>query len=322
MDLIAALRAFLRVADTGSFSAVAAELGVTQPAISRQLSGLEELLGARLVHRSTRAVTLTEEGRDLILSAQQLIDSAEALQQSVSRRQSKPVGRVRLSVPVPFGLYLSSHIGQLLDRCEHLSIDLVLRDGVSDLVEEGIDLEVRLGPVADSALVSRRIGSTTAFLVAAPQYLQGRTLPAHPRDLQEHECIVYHRWGQDDVWWFSSGEKTVSVSVRGRFRSNNATAVYRAVLDGRGIALVSHLLALEDIRKGRLQVLMPEFPPRSFSISVVYPSRRNLPLRTRAVIEFLTEVVRADPAMSNLGIIATEALEPEVPGAGESLSAS
>ena len=145
MDLIAALRTFLRVADTGSFSAVAAELGVTQPAISRQLSGLEQQLGARLVHRSTHAVTLTEEGRDLIRSAQQLIDSAEALQQSVGRGRSKPVGRVRLSLPIPLGLYLSSHIGQLLDRCEHLSIDLVLRDGVSDLVEEGIDLEVRLG---------------------------------------------------------------------------------------------------------------------------------------------------------------------------------
>ena len=311
MDVIAALRTFLRVADTGSFSAVAAELGVTQPAISRQLSGLEEQLGARLVHRSTHAVTLTEEGRDLIPSAQQLIDSAEALQQSVGRGRSKPVGRVRLSLPVPLGLYLSSRICQLLDRCEHLSIDLVLRDGVSDLVEEGIDLEVRLGPVADSALISRRIGSTTAFLVAAPRYLQGRTPPAHPRDLQEHECIVYHRWGQDDVWWFSSAaEGYVSVSVRGRLRANNATAVHRAALNGRGIALVSHILALEDIQKGRLQVLMPEFPPRSFPLSVVYPSRRNLPLRTRAVIEFLTEVVGADPAMSNLGAIQ----DPEVPG--------
>jgi DNA-binding transcriptional LysR family regulator len=215
-----------------------------------------------------------------------------------------------LSVPVIFGVYLSSRIGQLLDKCEHLSIDLVLRDGVSDLVEEGIDLEVRLGPVADSALISRRIGSTTAFLVAAPRYLQGRTLPAHPRDLQEHECIVYPRWGQDDVWWFSSAEGNISVSVRGRLRANNATAVYQAVLDGRGIAVVSHLLASEDIQKGRLQALLPEFPPRSFPLLVVYPSRRNLPLRTRAVIEFLTEVVRADPAMSNLG----EAQEPEVPG--------
>jgi DNA-binding transcriptional LysR family regulator len=312
MDLIAVLRTFLRVAETGSFSAVAAELGVTQPAISRQVSGLEQQLGARLVHRSTHAVTLTEEGRDLIRSAQQLIDSAEALQQSVGRRRSKPVGRVRLSVPVPLGLYLSSHIGRLLDKYEHLSIDLVLRDDVSDLVEEGLDLEVRLGQVADSALISRRIGSTTAFLVAAPQYLQGRTLPARPLDLQEHDCIVYHRWGQDEVWWFSSTEGNVSVSVRGRFRANNAMAVYRAVLDGRGIAQVSHLLALEDIQKGRLQALMPEFPPRRFPLSVVYPSRRNLPLRTRAVIEFLIEVVRADP-MSNLGVIADEAQESELP---------
>jgi DNA-binding transcriptional LysR family regulator len=232
----------------------------------------------------------------------------------VGRRRSKPVGRVRLSVPVVLGLYLGSHIGELLDRCEHLSIDLVLRDGVSDLIEEGIDLEVRLGPVADSTLISRRIGSTTGFLVAAPQYLQGRTLPLHPRDLQEHECIVHHRWGRDDVWWFSSAEGHISVSVRGRFRANNAGAVYRAVLSGRGIAMVSHLLVLEDIQKGRLQSLMPEFPPRSFPLSVVYPSRRNLPLRTRAVIEFLTELVRADPAMSNLAVMADEAQEHEVPG--------
>jgi DNA-binding transcriptional LysR family regulator len=203
-------------------------------------------------------------------------------------------------------------LARLLDKYEHLSIDLVLRDDVSDLVEEGLDLEVRLGQVADSSLISRRIGSTTAFLVAAPQYLQGRTLPARPLDLQEHECIVYHRWGQDEVWWFSSTEGNVSVSVRGRFRANNATAVYRAVLDGRGIAQVSHLLALEDIQKGRLQALMPEFPPRRFPLSVVYPSRRNLPLRTRAVIEFLIEVVRADP-MSNLGVIADEAQESELP---------
>jgi DNA-binding transcriptional LysR family regulator len=313
MDLIAALRAFLRVADTGSFSAVAAELGVTQPAISRQVSGLEQQLGARLVHRSTRSVTLTEEGRELIRSAQHLIDSAEALQQSVDRGRSKPVGRVRLSVPVALGLYLSNHIGQLLDRCEHLSIDLVLRDGVSDLVEEGLDLEVRLGPVADSALISRRIGSSAAFLVAAPQYLRGRTLPAHPQELQEHECIVHHRLGQDDVWWFSSAEGNISVTVRGRLRANNAAAVYRAVLSGRGIAVVSHLLASEDIQKGRLQALMPEFPPRSVPLLVVYPSGRNLPPRTRAVIEFLAEVVRADPAMSNLGVIASEAKEPEVP---------
>jgi DNA-binding transcriptional LysR family regulator len=312
MDLIAVLRTFLRVAETGSFSAVAAERGVTQPAISRQVSALEQQFGVRLVHRSTHAVTLTEEGRDLIRSAQQLLDAAEGLQHSVAQRRSKPVGRVRVSVPVVLGFYLSSHIGRLLDRYEDLSVDLLLRDGAADLVKEGLDLEIRLGAVVDSALISRQIGSTTAFLVAAPEYLQGRSLPTNPRDLQDHDCIVYHRWGQDDVWWFSSPNGNVSVSVRGRFRANNAAAVYRAVLEGRGVAQVSHLLALEDIQKGRLQSLMPEFPPMRFPLSVVYPSRRNLPLRTRVVIEFLAEMIRADPAMGDAG--ASQSQEPELPG--------
>ena len=125
----------------------------------------------RLVHRSTHAVTLIDEGRELIGPAEQFLDAAETLQRSTSRRRRHPVGRVRLSVPAPFGLYLTSYIGRLLDRYEHLSIDLVLRDGISDLVEEGLDLEVRLGTIEDSALISRHIGSTTAFLVASPQYL-------------------------------------------------------------------------------------------------------------------------------------------------------
>ena len=143
MDLIAA---FLRVAETGSFSAVAAERGVTQPAVSRQVSALEDHLGTRLVQRSTQAVTLTEEGRELLVAAQQLVDSAEALRQMTASRRGKPMGRVRLAVPVPLGLYLSDKIGRLLTQYEELSVDLVLRDGVSDLIEEGLDLEVRIGP--------------------------------------------------------------------------------------------------------------------------------------------------------------------------------
>jgi DNA-binding transcriptional LysR family regulator len=313
MDLIAVLRTFLRVSETGSFSAVAAERGVTQPAISRQVSALEQQLGVRLVHRSTRAVTLTEEGRDLIRSAQQMLDAAEALQHSVGRRRSKPVGRVRLGIPVSLGLYLSSHIGRLLDRHEDLSIDLVLRDRVSDLVEEGLDLEVRLGPIVDSALISRQIGSTAPVLVAAPQYLHGRSLPAHPRDLQEHDCLVYRRLEEDSLWWFSSPEGKVSVSIRGRFRANNATAVHRAALEGGGIALLPHILVSEDVVEGRLQALMPEYPPLRFPLLVVYPSRRNLPLRTRVVIDFLTDVINANSVMSIAGACTSQPQETELP---------
>jgi DNA-binding transcriptional LysR family regulator len=298
MDWISTLQTFLRVAETGSFSAVASERGVTQPAISRQITSLEQQLGVRLVERSTHAITLTEEGRDLMPAAQQLVDSAEALQNSVGRRRGVPVGRVRLSVPVVLGLSLSSQLRPLLDRCKELSIDLVLRDRTSDLIDEGIDLEVRVGPIADSSLIARRIGSTTAFLVASPGYLCNRSPPTHPRELHEHDCIVYRRWGDDNTWWFSSPEGNLSVSVRGRFRTNNGEAVRRAALDGLGIAILSHLIAQEDVRQGRLTVLMPDFPPLRFPLSVVYPSRRNLPARTRIVIDFLADVVRADPAMA------------------------
>src|SRR6267142_3102129 len=142
VDLIAALRTFLRVAEVGSFSAVADERGVTQPAVSRQVSALEEHFGTRLVQRSTHAVTLTEEGRELVPAAQQLVDSADALQERTGRRRRKAVGRVRLSVPVPLGLYFSSRLDVLLKKHEELSIDLILHDRLRDLIEEGIDLQL------------------------------------------------------------------------------------------------------------------------------------------------------------------------------------
>lgn len=307
MDLIAAFRTFLRVAEIGSFSAVAEERGVTQPAVSRQVSALEEHFGTRLVQRSTHAVTLTHEGQDLLLAAQQLVDSADALRESLGRRRGKPVGRVRLGVPVALGLYLSSQLGGLLNEHEELSIDLVLRDDIADMIEEGLDLQVLVGAANDSALISRRVGATTAFLVAAPQYLKERSLPEQPSDLRDHDCIVYRRWGRrDDVWWFSSAEGNVSVPVRGRFRANNAEAVHRATLDGRGITLLSHLLVADDIRSGRLRSLMPAFRPLRFPLTVVYPSRRNLPPRVRTVIEFLTELLHADPEMTGDGEVPIE----------------
>ena len=301
MDLIAALRTFLRVAEVGSFSAVAEERGVTQPAVSRQVTALEEHFATRLVQRSTHAVTLTEEGRELVAAAQQLVDSADALHERTGRRRTKPVGRVRLSIPVPLGLYFSSKLDSLLKKHDELSIDLILHDRLRGLIEEGIDLQVCVGEVSDSALISRRIGATTAFLVAAPSYLKGRVAPKEPADLLQHDCIVYHRWRRDDVWWFAGQEGAVSASVRGRFRANNSDAVRRAALNGHGIALLSHLLVADDISGGRLRVLMPAFPPARFPLTVVYPSRRNLPLRVRAVIEYLSEIVQADPAMRDDG---------------------
>jgi DNA-binding transcriptional LysR family regulator len=305
VDLLGGLKTFLRVAQTGSFSAVANERGVTQPAISRQVSALEEHLGMRLVQRSTQAVTLTEEGRDLLEPAQRLIDEADALHSSIGERRGKAVGRVKIAMPVVLGIFLSEQLKPLLSQHEDLTIDMVLRDGASNLVEDGLDLEIRLGPLEDTSMIARLIGRTTAYLVATPQYLANHPPLLHPRDLEQHDCIVHPRWTLDSRWWFTDraeADKSVSpeiaVPISARIEANNAAAVYRATLAGNGVALLSHLLVTEDIKTGKLQRLLPEFPARRFPIYLLYPSKRILPPRTRVLIEYLSTLLASDPDMA------------------------
>jgi DNA-binding transcriptional LysR family regulator len=305
VDLIGGLKTFLRVAQTGSFSAVASERGVTQPAISRQVSALEEHLGTRLVQRSTQAVTLTEEGRDLLEPAQRLIDDADALQFAMGERRGKAVGCVKIAMPVALGIFLSERLKPLLRQHEGLTIDLVLRDGTSNLIEDGLDLEIRLGPLDDTTMIARLIGRTTAYLVATPEYLAAHPPLRHPRDLQHHDCIVHPRWALDSRWWFSDsaeGNKgdgsEIAIAVAARIQANNAAAVYRAALAGAGVALLSHLLVTKDIEAGRLQQLLPEYPARRFPIYLLYPSKRILPPRTRVLIEYLSTLLGNDPDMA------------------------
>lgn len=302
MDLISHLQCFLRVAEIGSFSAVAAERGVTQPAISRQVSALEHYLGTRLVQRSTRAVTLTEEGRKLVVSARELVDAVDGLRQTAGNWLRRPAGLVRLAVPVSLGLYVSSRISSLLNQYKELSVELIMRDRVGNLIEEGLDLEIRLGEIEDGSLICRRIGSTSAMIVASPAYLEGRAVPQHPRDLEQHDCIVHRRQRNDDTWWFAASadagrQDELAVTVRGRFTADNAAAIYRAALAGQGIACLSHLLVTDDIANGRLCQLLPELTCRRQPLYITYASRRSLPHRTRAVIDFLVKLLQEDPQM-------------------------
>ncbi|RAH96388.1 LysR family transcriptional regulator [Acuticoccus sediminis] len=304
MDLITSLHSFLRVSETGSFSAVAAERGVTQPAISRQVSALEEYLGARLVQRSTQAVTLTDEGRNLLAPARDLVEAAEGLRNLADQWLRKPVGLVRLAVPAPLGVHVAGHISTLLAQYEELSIELIMRDRPGNLVEEGFDLEVRLGEIEDASLICRRVGSTTRHIVASPEYID-RNLPIlHPLDLALHHCIVHPRYGREDVWHFTdlcdAGERGAAehaVTVRGRFSADNPAAIQTAVLKGHGVACLSHLVVQEDIEAGRLRRLLPQFEFRRQPLYITYAPGRRLAYRTRAVIDFLVRVFQSDPLM-------------------------
>jgi DNA-binding transcriptional LysR family regulator len=297
MDIVCALQTFLRVAETGSFSAAAADLNLTQPAVSRQVSALETHLNARLLHRTTTALALTAEGEKMIPMALKVIEAIEALSETTCNDAAAVTGKVRLALPTPLGLHASDHLGTLLACHPGLSVELLFSDTPSDLIEEGIDLEVRLGLVTDCNLICRRIGWTTAFLVAAPCYLNGRALPTTPDDVRAHDCICSDRNGDNRSWSFSDGADDISVRIAPRLIANNAVAVHRAALAGNGLAVLSHILVEADIEAGRLVNVMPDFPPSRLPINVVYPSRRNVPLRVRTVLDFLVKTVRDDRLM-------------------------
>jgi DNA-binding transcriptional LysR family regulator len=302
MDLLAAFRTFIRIAETGSFSAVAREVGATQPAISRQIAALEEHLGARLLQRSTRSLRLTEDGNDLLSHARLVVDAVDQTEQAIGRRRDQAAGLVRLGSPTVFGrLYVAPHIGLLLERHPQLSVELLMTDDVVDMVQAGLDLAIRVGEVNDAGLVARRVGSTVAMAVAAPEYLARHGEPAQPADLADHECIIFTRGVSPEQWQFSGAEGLIPVPVSGRLRADSIEAVMEAAIAGVGIALLPTWMVGETLRHGQLRAILQAWQPKRRSISLVYPSRRFLAPRTRAVIDFMVDEFRLDPIISAYG---------------------
>ena len=302
MDLLAAFRVFVRVAEAGSFSAVAREVGATQPAVSRQVAALEEHLGARLLQRTTRSLALTEDGRDLLGHARRVLDCVEEAEAAVGRGHRAPAGLVRLATPASFGrLYVAPRMRRLLDRYPELSVELHMSDTVSDLVADGIDLAIRGGTIAEASLVARRIGSSARYVVASADYLEQHGEPVHPHDLAGHSCVVFLNSANPHEWRFEGPDGTVVVPVTGRFRTDSSEAMREAVLAGVGVALFSAWAFGEELASGQVRAVLREFQTERVSIHAIYPSRRNLAPRTRAVIDFLVDEFRLDPALSSYG---------------------
>lgn len=306
MDLIAALQTFARVADIGSLSAVARESNSSPSAVTRQIAQLEDHFSVRLFHRTTRRMTITDDGQDLLVQARHMIELAEGLEGSLGRHQANPKGHVRVGISVGGGLWLTRRLPALFTRYPELSVELVMRDHrdhLGDMIEDRLDLATVEGEVTDLSLVSRRIGVLTRLLVAAPAYLERRGAPEHPRDLTGHECIIHHHRNGPPGWRFVGPDGMLTVPVTGAFSANNSEAVHRAAMSGAGIAVLPHAFVADDLRTGRLYHILQDFPSESQPIHVVYPSRRHLPPRTRVVIDFL--VVEMQNAFANLARLPT-----------------
>ncbi len=302
IDLIAAFRVFVRVSETGSFSAVAREMGGTQPAVSRQVAQLEEHLGARLFQRTTRSLALTADGRDLLVHARHVLAAVEETEAAVGRRKLSPGGLVRLGCPSAFGrLTIAPRLGRLLDRHPELVVELCVADDIVDMVQSGLDLAIRVGDVADASLVARRIGAAVSDTVAAESYLERHGEPTHPADLANHECVLFTRSSEAAHWTFHGAGGPISILVKGRLRSDGIESVAAAAVAGLGIARVPLWLVRDELTDGRVRRILPAWRGTPRPIFAVYPSRRFLAARTRAVIDFLVDEFRLDPTVSAYG---------------------
>jgi DNA-binding transcriptional LysR family regulator len=302
MDLLAALGVFVRVAETGSFSAVARERGVTQPAVSRQIAALEEHLGARLVQRTTRSVGLTEEGRDFLGPAQTVLQSVEEAESTVGSRLGGITGLVRVSCQPVFGrVVIAPRIHVLLRRHQGLSIDLVNEEPTLDLVHEAIDLAVHAGELpVDRSYIVRKMGAFLPVIVGAPSYLDSSPALHHPSDLSDHDCIIDDNAAHREFWTLHGPNGEVEVPVGGRFRTDSSDSKHEAVRTGLGLAALSRWLVRHDLRDGTLRIVLPEweFPP--VPVHAIYPSKRNLAPRVRVVLDFLLEQLTVDPEFADL----------------------
>jgi DNA-binding transcriptional LysR family regulator len=298
-DTVALFQAFIRVVEAGSFTRVAEEQNSSQPTVSRQVATLEEHLGTRLFTRTTRKLTLTDDGRGFYERAKLALEAVAEAEGAVGRRRARPSGTLQLALPVVFArLRVIPHLKGFLARYPDVNVDLVMNDGFSDLVEDGIDLAIRSGVVTDPNLIARKIGVTRRVLVASPSYLRGKTPPAHPTDLIGHDCIPYTRFTAGVTWRFESPDGPFAIEATGPVRTQSSEGIREAVMSGLGIGFVPIWHFTDEIESGRLIVLLEAFEPKPAPISAVYPSRRFVPQKTRAMIDYLETQFAMDPTLN------------------------
>jgi DNA-binding transcriptional LysR family regulator len=297
MDRLAAIEAFVRVAESGSFSKAAERLHSSKSAVSRQVSALEAELGARLIHRTTRALTLTEAGRSYFEQAVRILADLAEANASVGQLQAAPRGRLRVSAPMSFGfLHLAPAVPDFLARHPDVELDLIMNDRFVDLVDEGFDVAVRIGTLADSSLVARKLAPMRRAVCAAPSYLARRGTPASPDELKTHECLCYSNVGMAQEWRFVRADgRPWSVEVRGRLHANNGDALRAAALRGFGLAVLPSFLVGRDFQSGALVPVLEEFLPQDSAVYAVYPHARHLSPKVRAFVDFLAERFGPDP---------------------------
>ncbi len=296
MDKFQEMRVFSAVVEASSFVAAADNLGMSKAAVSRNVSELEQRLGVRLMHRTTRKLSLTPEGEVFLVRCRDILANIESSEAEISTRSVTASGLLKVSLPVSFGIrHLAPLWSEFLADHPQVTLDVQLADRVIDLVDEGFDLAVRIARLPDSSLISRQLTSTRLVLCAAPSYLKRRGTPAHPSELAQHDVLGYSLMAMGDQWQFTGPEGPVCVKVRPRMWTNNGDSCVAAALQGSGIQLQPTFLIDEELASGQLVEILPQFRSVELGIYAIYPSRKFVLPKVRAMVEFLANKLQRAP---------------------------
>ena len=290
MNILTMMETFAKVVETGSFTAAAEQLGLSKSFVSKQVSQLESELGTRLLHRTTRKLSISDEGTRFYDHCKLIMAEADNAIAEIIESQSNPRGKIRITLPQSL---IIADVGQVLLRFQQeypdIELDIIVSGKFLDLVDKSIDLAIRVGLLEDSMLASRRLMDCVFQVVASPEYINKWGKPSHPKDLTQHNCLIYADSGAFHNWPFlMPGGETIMVKAQGNLTCNDGYLIVDAALKGLGLGFGPSFLFNEHLNAGTLRLLLPEYQQPT-AISALYPFNRNLPRRTRILIDFLAE---------------------------------
>ena len=290
MDRLKEMQTFTAVVDAGSFVKAAEELGMSKAAVSRYVADLETRLGVRLLHRTTRKLSLTEEGSVFNIRCRELLSGVEEAEAEVTSRAGAAQGLLRVNVPVTFGIqHLASLWGKFHTQHPQVRLDVTLSDRIVDVVEEGYDLAIRIAELPSSSLISKRLAKTRIVLCASPEYLASHGTPSHPAELNDHATIAYSYWSTKDAWLFEGPEGPVNITIKPWVQTNNGDTCRAIALANQGIILHPTFLIGDDLDAGRLVEILPEYRSIELGIYAIYPTRKHIAPKVRALVNFLAD---------------------------------
>ncbi|PTR30769.1 LysR family transcriptional regulator [Luteibacter sp. OK325] len=287
MDRLEAMRVFVHVVDAGSLSGAARALDMPLPTVSRRLSDLERRLKTQLITRSTRQLTLTDSGLEYVTTCRRILEEIEQAERQAAGEYAAPKGDLVITAPIVFGrMYLLPIVTEFLKAYPEINVRLVLGDRSLNLLEDHVDLAVRIGTLPDSSLIATRLGTTRRVVCGSPAYFAEKGTPQHPRELRDHACVTFEGLDAATQWLFSTGKTSLAVPIQSRLAVSTAEAAIDAAVAGVGVTRVIAYQVAARCRDGILKQVLEDFEPEAWPISMLYAGQGRLPLKARAFLDF------------------------------------